>query len=1537
MAKIHFDITADNNEFLSKVKGTVNQLHESRNAAERAGVSFSELGKRGNEAGDAIDKAFKKIAAGTALLFSVDKVKDFIGEVVNVRKEFQSLEISFSTLLGSAEKGKKMFADITQFATTTPMLEKDLAKAAQTMLGFNIEAEKVMPLLQQIGDISMGDSQKFQSLALSFSQASSTGKLMGQDLLQMINAGFNPLVEISRTTGRSMAELKDAMSKGEISIEMLEGALKSATSEGGKFNGMLESMSHTMEGAISNFEGAVQKLMNDIGERIETPIVNATTNATNAINLLAENIDVVSTAIADMVITFGAYKAACMAVSSGLTSLTIAEAAQYSWLVLCEKAQKLLNATMLKNPYVMAAVAAGTLIAALYNIATATVGAERAQEQFNEQLKKESEELENRKKKAEDVVRIYQDEASTTTQRINALNGLSKEYKVIFQRYLDEKGHLRDIINLKKELIALEGKNAVEAHDKEAKKMQQYAAVMRQVANSANGISSLSKIQRDIYNEANKYFSDNNSWTTIAGSGAREKAAYFEKLSKENASQASKQATDNSINKFVDSIKQRNDEDLKKWVSVLTSAKTSLKGNIKGRNVKGFGVLTGLQIDTLLSEISNQQKSRKGEDRNKAYWEQQKKNAQTQLDALTDIEAKGKKGEALRKQIEDYDKKLSAYSTSKTNADSSKASKAEEQRNKALSAQQQKYNDIILKQEEELATKREQIELQTQQARIDQMKDGSAKTIAQIELDYKKQIAAIELAEGDMLRAQVEAARKRWEAKNPNAGKNGQNWENTGYHQWKEETGGAKLTKEQQDLLEEQRRAARAVLERALEDEQQLRLQALYNYMKSYGSMEEQRLAITKEYEQKIADAKDEIEKASLRKQQEEALNAINMREIKESIDWEEVFNDISRLSTKYLSELQKKLKEGLKDKSINPEDAKVLAEKIREIETTIAERGNIATQLLPGLRERLRMVEEVKDAEAEIANLQEKQKGIQKELETKKFALVGRLNDNGVDASVNDSSADFTNALNESKDVTDKEREAILILIDEIKTLETDLGKNTEAVSKAQDTSTRKKNVLDSLGGSGKFKLKDLFAGVDTKSFTDVFNLIGNNMNGLNELTKSLGIHDTEFGKAVEGFNEGTQSFMGAIQSLASGDIFGAVAGVINGFSSWGNTIGNIFGLGKDDNGYADMMAQYENMSKYWDELLEKKKAYINESYGPEATKSKDEAIKIIEDQIEAQRKLVDAYKGGGASAGSHSYGYRFNRDWTDNKDVQRALKEAGISTNGVGLDYALNTATPEQLKKFKESVGSAWAMMDSDFTSHWDKIIDSIEASEEVINSWKERLTGMSFDGMKDNFISQLMDMDSSVEDFADNMTKSLTQAMLNAQIDKVLGNDLEAYYDEWAKAMENGSLSDEELKKLQKMYDDIIQKGIETRDNVAKVTGYDGSSSSQQEATANGIKSITADQADQLVGRITAIQIAVEASKTANITNGASLIAGINSLVNAVNSITMNNGILDDIRTAHATANSHLENIVKQTKDIYRDFLERLDSIKTNTAQL
>ncbi|HML64646.1 MAG TPA: tape measure protein [Dysgonomonas sp.] len=168
---------------------------------------------------------------------------------------------SFEVLFKGEANAKKMIDNISAYAAKTPYGKAELSDAAQVMAGFGIVQEKIMPNMKAIGDIAMGDKTKLSSLTLAFSQMSATGKLMGQDLLQMINAGFNPLEQMARTTGKSIGQLKDDMSKGLITSEMVTQAFYDATSAGGLFYGMTDKISNTLGGQLSTFMDNVNELL----------------------------------------------------------------------------------------------------------------------------------------------------------------------------------------------------------------------------------------------------------------------------------------------------------------------------------------------------------------------------------------------------------------------------------------------------------------------------------------------------------------------------------------------------------------------------------------------------------------------------------------------------------------------------------------------------------------------------------------------------------------------------------------------------------------------------------------------------------------------------------------------------------------------------------------------------------------------------------------------------------------------------------------------------------------------------------------------------------------------------------------------------------------------------------------------------------------------------------------------------------------------------------------------------------------------------
>lgn len=238
-----------------------------------------------------------KIKGALAALGIAKIGKDFISAGVNYNIAMENYTAGLTTLLGSADKAEKMIADLKKYAAATPFEMSDLSSATQTLLSFGVAEKDVMGTMKMLGDVSLGDQQKFQSLALVFGQVSSQGKLMGQDLLQMINAGFNPLQTISDKTGESMASLKDKMSKGQIGIDEVTQAFQWATSEGGKFYGGMERGSKTLSGQMStlkdNFNefagNAVAPLTNALSQKLLPAIIglfNGSKNIDEVLNIL---------------------------------------------------------------------------------------------------------------------------------------------------------------------------------------------------------------------------------------------------------------------------------------------------------------------------------------------------------------------------------------------------------------------------------------------------------------------------------------------------------------------------------------------------------------------------------------------------------------------------------------------------------------------------------------------------------------------------------------------------------------------------------------------------------------------------------------------------------------------------------------------------------------------------------------------------------------------------------------------------------------------------------------------------------------------------------------------------------------------------------------------------------------------------------------------------------------------------------------------------------------------------------------------------
>ena len=352
--------TGDN--LIVRIDGDFIELEHAMGEAEsKARKSVSKIGGELTS----INKFAKKVATGIGVIGAAA-----VGLGVKYNAEMEQYKAGFTTMLGSAEQADKTIASLKSFAEKTPFELTDLANASTTLLAFGEDVNNLEADLKMLGDISLGNVEKFRGLALVFGQVQSQGKLMGQDLLQMINQGFNPLQIISEKTGESMASLKDKMSKGQISFEMVADAMKTATSEGGQFFNAMEAQSKTFTGQVSTLKDNVVSLFGEMSEDISQNLTESV--LPKAIEMVEDLKEAwadgsLQKQIKGAAVALTVFGGAVVGVNVGLFVNDMVQLVKgtkdfTTATKLGTTAQKLFNAELLKNPYTWVAVALGALV-----------------------------------------------------------------------------------------------------------------------------------------------------------------------------------------------------------------------------------------------------------------------------------------------------------------------------------------------------------------------------------------------------------------------------------------------------------------------------------------------------------------------------------------------------------------------------------------------------------------------------------------------------------------------------------------------------------------------------------------------------------------------------------------------------------------------------------------------------------------------------------------------------------------------------------------------------------------------------------------------------------------------------------------------------------------------------------------------------------------------------------------------------------------------------------------------------------------------
>ena len=345
----------------SRENGVIGQVNRLQGRIDAANQSAERLSRT---VGGGLREAFLSLPGAEFFTNPIVALTAGVGAVSKLGMEAGKTAVSFDVLLGSQEKSAEMLRMMNRYAADSPYGRLGVQEAAKTMLGFGVAEDQVMSSLKMLGDIAGGSEEQFKGLALVFSQVAAAGKLQGQDLLQLISNGYNPLMDISRMTGKSVSQLREEMSEGKISFEMMRQAMMSATSEGGKFYGMIDRINNTPFGRFGQLvDQGVDTLLSlykvvepllipafDALSGVLTSIQPVIEGMASAMSWLTEEFRAGNPLIIGLTAAVGAYSAVAAVNTFVLKGWTVAQWAHVTALIAAEKAQKLLNIAMSLNP-----------------------------------------------------------------------------------------------------------------------------------------------------------------------------------------------------------------------------------------------------------------------------------------------------------------------------------------------------------------------------------------------------------------------------------------------------------------------------------------------------------------------------------------------------------------------------------------------------------------------------------------------------------------------------------------------------------------------------------------------------------------------------------------------------------------------------------------------------------------------------------------------------------------------------------------------------------------------------------------------------------------------------------------------------------------------------------------------------------------------------------------------------------------------------------------------------------------------------------
>ena len=1373
-----------------------------------------------------LDRQAESVRSTVSKIAGAFAVKELVSNIVKVRGEFQQLEASFRTMLGSEEKADALMQQLIRTAATTPFDLQSVANGARQLLAYGENVENVNDDLIRLGNIAAGLNQPLNDLIYLYSTTMTQGRLYTADYNQFVGRGIPLGRELASVLGVAEGKVREMVEAGKVGFPEVQQALQNLTNEGGMFYNLMEEQSKTITGRISNIEDSISMMMNEIGRQSEGIIGNSL----DAVAYLVDHYEQVGRVLLGLVGTYGAYKTAVMAVTAmqalqtaGVGALTVAETLHYGWLVIVEKAQKLLNATMLANPYVLVATLVAGVVAAMVSMKTETERLKEAEEEYQAAKQKTIEAEEEHRRRLEELCGVAGDESLATDTRREALNKLEQKYPDIFAKYDTEYEKLKNIKRIKEEIAELEAgqsitrpQNELDSVDERISELERKRADVHYTTyNTSAGPYTVktgglnSKEETELQNLYNK------------------RKALSEQVRKERANSYFENLTGISNDTLEQQIRQRE--------NLLARMTTEQKkyGSITYGNEALRGTFSRDELQYQLNKLNAEKNRRNLKRDSSADWgAQARKEYEQALKAYNDFladtsnsltqEEYEKKAKELKDALSLVKKEYDRYKPGENkDAESERkaADKAEKEAERRRQAQQKLDDDLIA------------LELQNQQDELDLMGEGTDKKLAQIDADYDKRKAEIEKKAREL----ADTNRKAGVA----------------------DVNASGLTKPQQDEIDRANWLNEDTRRKETVEAYEAEAAALRDYLKQYGTYQQQKLAIAQEYAEKIRKAQNDGERMALERQRDSETAALDVSYLKQSIDWTAVFGEFGGMFSDIIRPALEQAKAYMQTdefKRLDPSSQNDLVDAVRQMEQSSggsdkASFRRLGTEI-DSLRQSMLELNEAKQAEAEaLERLKEAQEDYEQALREGSDAEIEAARTARDTAQENADSA--SESVRTQEAVVNGNQKAVT---DTASTLRANMENVTQGLQKLASSGIR--NAYDGLIQLGKGT--------------------GGAMGKIAESLEKVPIVGWII-SIIDVFKDGLSNFIGPLLDSVFNAVSGIIGDVLSGdvfvtlFKSVRSGIGNILdaisfgGFGKlvdkiNGSNAEEVQASIDRLTDRNESLQQSIEDLTDTIKGGEGRKSVAAYQQAYDYQSEQNANYLAIAQ---AQAGYHGSHHSWNYYWGgfSREQIDKLSQQIGRQWDG-----SLWSLSPEEMKTLRSNVDMWKQIQDTGkggyggrLTEKLDDYIDQAGKLEELEEQLNESLTQISFDSLYDSFIDTLMDMDASAEEIAGNVSEYFMRAILSNQIGEQYKERLQRWYDDFAERMKDNDLSAEDIAALTNGYEAIVEDAVALRDKLAEATGYGGEEGgTTQTGKAGSFSAMSQEQGTKLEGLFTSGQM-------------------------------------------------------------------------------